>query len=500
MSRLLKIGLFVTLTTVVFVIYVMRTAETVGGGGGSYTVHAYMDDASGLVVDSAVRLAGVQVGRLTNIELEGNRARLTLELRKDVELAEDAIVAKTTSSMLGTATVAIQPGVGQGALLQDGDVVRNVRQQAAMSDVMVNANNLADEAAAFVAELNRYVSEEETMQSLEEIVDTVRETTISASELIEENLLLVKASMENIEAFTGRVNQDTDRQLRTLQEVLDNTARLTARLDTLVGDNDESITRSIQGIEENLEELRLLIASIQTSADNVSEVTRIVREGESTVGKLLTDDDLYQRVDRVAGKAEQFIDSTIGLGVQVGFQSDYLIQQQRSRNAFDLRLVPGEEKYYSLGVVSTPVPTETVTRTDTVTTGTETVDTVTTEEVTTDDLKFNIQLARTWGPVTIRGGVIESTGGVGVDLRPIDQLAMSAEAFDFGADNGVYLRGTGTIYPFYDPESANPLRWIYVSGGIDDAMGVYERDFFVGAGLRFTDQDLRGLVGFIPIN
>lgn len=500
MNRFLKIGLFVTITSVLFILYVMRTAETVGGGGRSYTVHAYMEDASGLVLDSAVSLAGVQVGRLTNIELDGNRARLTLELREDVQIAEDAVVAKTTSSMLGTATVSIQPGNGQGALLQDGDVVRNVRQQAAMSDVMVSANDLAGEATAFVAELNRYLEEEGTMEALDEIVDIVRETTLSSSRLIEENLLLVKASMENIEAFTGRVNQDSVRQLMTLQQILDNTASLTTRLDTLVGDNDDSITRSIQGIEDNLTELRTLIASIQTSADNVAEVTQIVRDGDSTVGRLLVDDDLYQRVDRVAGKAEQFIDSTIGLGVQVGFQSDFLIDQQASRNAFDLRLVPGEDKYYSVGVVSTPVPTETVTTTETVTVGTETVDTVTTKEVTTDDLKINLQLARSWGPLTVRGGVIESTGGVGLDVRPIDQIALSAEAFDFGAEDGVYLRSTGTIYPFYDPNSNNPLQWIYISGGVDDIMSVYQRDFFVGAGLRFTDQDLRGLVGFVPLN
>jgi phospholipid/cholesterol/gamma-HCH transport system substrate-binding protein len=47
---------------------------------------------------------------------------------------------------------------------------------------------------------------------------------------------------------------------------------------------------------------------------------------------------------------------------------------------------------------------------------------------------------------------------------------------------------------------AVPVNWIFINGGIDDIMGVYERDFFVGAGVRFTDQDLRGLVGFIPVN
>ncbi|MDA3949439.1 MAG: MlaD family protein [Spirochaeta sp.] len=502
MSRYIKIGLFVTVTTVLLIGYMLRTADTVGGSGGSYTVHAYMEDASGLVVDSAVRLAGVQVGRLTDIQLDENRARLTIELQDDVQIAEDSIISKQTSSMLGTATVAINPGNGQGAMLQDGDVVRNVRQQAALSDVMVNANDLAAEATSFVTELNRYLAEEGTMDALDEIVDVVRQTTLSASQLIEENLLLVRASMQNVEEFTGRVNQDSIRQIMTLQEILDNTASLTARLDQLVGDNDESLTRSIRGIEENLTELRAVLASVQTSADNVAEVTQIVRDGDSTVGKLLTNDEFYERVDRIAGKTEEFIDSTIGLGIQVGFQSDYLIEQNSARSTFDLRLSPGEkDKYYSIGVTSTPVPTEMETRTETVTTQSGTTTTrIEEENVRTDELKFNAQLARTWGPLTVRGGVIENTGGVGVDLRPIDQFAVSAEAFDFGAEDGVYLRSTGTIYPFHDPDSTNPVNWIFINGGIDDIMGVYERDFFVGAGVRFTDQDLRGLVGFIPVN
>jgi len=498
----LKIGLFVSVTTVLFTWYVLRTAERIKTGGGTYTVHAYMEDASGLVLDSAVSLAGVKIGRLKAIELEGNRARLTLEIRKDVELAEDAIVFKQTSSMLGSSSVSINPGSGRGALLSDGDVVRNVRQEAAISDVMVNANELAGEAATFVAELNRYLEEEGTLEALDEIVDIVRRTALSSSALIDENLLLLRATMQNAQEFTGRVNQDSVRQMMTIQEILDNTARLTARLDSLVGDNDETLTRSIQGIEETLRELRSVLASVQVTADNVAEVTTLVRDGEGTVGRLLTDDEIYNRVDRIAGKTEDFIDSTIGLGVQVGFQSDYLIQQNSARSVFDLRLTPGEkDKYYALGVTSTPVPTETERRTETVTTQSGTTTRIVEEEkVRTDDLKFSAQLARTWGPVTVRGGIIENTGGVGVDLRPIDQIAVSAEAFDFGAENGVYLRSTGTIYPFFDPESSNPLNWIFINGGVDDILGVYERDYFVGAGVRFTDQDIRGLIGFVPLN
>ena len=88
MSRYLKIGLFVTITSVGLILYVIQTAEVVGSGR-TYTIHAYVDDASGLLVDSNVKLAGVDIGRLTDIELDGNRARLTLEIREDVQLHDD---------------------------------------------------------------------------------------------------------------------------------------------------------------------------------------------------------------------------------------------------------------------------------------------------------------------------------------------------------------------------------------------------------------------------
>ena len=509
MTRYLKIGLFVTITGIGLILYVIQTAEVVGRGG-TYTLHAYINDASGLLVDSNVKLAGVDIGRLTEIELDGDRARLTLEIRQDVELFEDAVVAKATESMLGTATVAINPGSRQGAMLQDGDIVRNVQQTATISDAVGSANDLAANAAELAEEVNRYLRDEGTAEAMNEIVQVVRETAITTSELLEENLRIARSTMRNIEAFSARLDRQSVEQLARVQDILDSTARLTARLDSLVGQNDESLATSIQSIENNLLSLERVLASLETSAGNVERITQVVRDGEGNVGRLINDDELYDRAVRISEKAEGFIDSTVGLGVQVGFRSEFLTEQQETKDHFELRLIPGgrEDKFYTVGVVNTPSP-----RTVTVTTETSTIstgpnggavavpeNTVRTEERSSNDLKFNLQLARRWGPMTVRAGVLESTAGVGMDLRPVDRLELSAEAFDFGADDGAYLRGYGTLYPFYDPESDNPLRWLYLAGGVDDAMDVYQRDYFLGAGVRFTDQDIRGLVGFIPLN
>ncbi|MCG8400455.1 MAG: MlaD family protein, partial [Firmicutes bacterium] len=208
----MKIGLFVTLTGIGTILYVMQTAEVVGTGR-TYTIHAYVDDASGLLIDSNVRLAGVDIGRLTDIELDGSRARLTLEIRESVELYQDAVVAKATESLLGTATVSINPGTGVGGLLGDGDTVRNVQQSATISDAVGNANVLAANAAELVEEINTYFTDEGTIQALDEIVMVIREAAISTSALLEQNLLIARRTMQNIQSFSARLDDSSIQQL-----------------------------------------------------------------------------------------------------------------------------------------------------------------------------------------------------------------------------------------------------------------------------------------------
>jgi phospholipid/cholesterol/gamma-HCH transport system substrate-binding protein len=55
-----------------------------------------------------------------------------------------------------------------------------------------------------------------------------------------------------------------------------------------------------------------------------------------------------------------------------------------------------------------------------------------------------------------------------------------------------------TYLPFFDPKSNKPWNWLYFCGGIYDALNP-SRDFFLGAGLRFADEEVRGLVGLVPL-
>jgi hypothetical protein len=103
----------------------------------------------------------------------------------------------------------------------------------------------------------------------------------------------------------------------------------------------------------------------------VKNATHQVRREEGTLGKVVYDDELYNRVNSIADGAEQIVDRLAGLGLQVGYEGAYLTGAGSARNDFHLRLLPRSanqsqvrpKKYYELGVVDRPAGvTETVTR------------------------------------------------------------------------------------------------------------------------------------------
>lgn len=96
--------------------------EVVGGRG--YRVQAGFDSVSGLKSGAVVEIAGVEVGRVTDIALREYRALVTMLIQPGVRLQEDAIVSVKTKGLIGEKYVQISPGgserlVGPGGRLRE---------------------------------------------------------------------------------------------------------------------------------------------------------------------------------------------------------------------------------------------------------------------------------------------------------------------------------------------------------------------------------------------
>src|SRR5260370_18666864 len=72
-------------------------------------VFAYFKDASGLSKKSRVQIAGISVGEIREIALEAGRAKVSLRVRRDVNLRQDASLTKRSESLLGDYVLDLYP-------------------------------------------------------------------------------------------------------------------------------------------------------------------------------------------------------------------------------------------------------------------------------------------------------------------------------------------------------------------------------------------------------
>ena len=120
------VGLFVALGILALAMLAFRvgnlsSADVVDG----YNVRARFDNIGQLKVKAPVALAGVRIGRVSNIAIDDRYyAVVTLNISgKYGNLPKDSSAAILTSGLLGEQYVAMEPG-GSDEYLKEGDVVQ----------------------------------------------------------------------------------------------------------------------------------------------------------------------------------------------------------------------------------------------------------------------------------------------------------------------------------------------------------------------------------------
>lgn len=116
----ISLGLLVLATLGILAYIAMQMGQLKGVVGQSLHAQVVFDDAAGLVSGAAVKIAGVQVGRVEGLAVDFDKARATLALDPGAQIRTDAVVSIRARSLLGEKYVQIDPRSRTAALLEDG--------------------------------------------------------------------------------------------------------------------------------------------------------------------------------------------------------------------------------------------------------------------------------------------------------------------------------------------------------------------------------------------
>ncbi|HEY4015050.1 MAG TPA: MlaD family protein [Polyangiaceae bacterium] len=462
---------------------VFRFVSTEVSGGGAYTVHAYIVDATGLAAHSRVTVAGIPVGSLDAIKLERGEARLDVKVKSDVVLYENATLGKKSTSLLGEAAVVLTPGTPDRPRLHDGDEIHNVVSEATASDVMGEVKAIADDVKLVTEQLAKSIGTQQGGENIKAILQNLADATDAVNTTVRENREAIRESLANIAQITQNTNPE-------LAKILENLRVVTQDVREMLAAANQSPDAKQGDLRDTIEHLDRASKSLESAIGHVDSITGRIDRGEGTVGKLTKDDALINEVQGVAEGVNDYVQNLTRLQTIVGLRTDYNFLANSIKTYVQLRIQPREDKYFLVEIVNDPRGAQSITQQDVTTTNLQMPPAYTTKTLTESTaFLFSLELAKRVGPLTGRFGIIESTGGAGLDLHLLqDRVEIQNDLFGFAF----------SVQPRYRVSLAYEfINHLWLLGGVDHVFdNANLRDYFLGVTLRFNDEDLKSVLPF----
>jgi phospholipid/cholesterol/gamma-HCH transport system substrate-binding protein len=304
---------------------------------------------------------------------------------------------------------------------------------------------------------------------------------------------------KDLKEITEALKSYTVADKSMVANILKNMEVLTTNMASFSSKNAENMNIIVANLAALSQDLRRISSEsgmdVESTLKRINAITEKIEKGEGSLGKLIVEEDTVEKTNSILEDLKTLTEPIGRLKVGLDYHLEYLGASQEYKNIVNFKLSTRPDKYFLFGVMhNTNPPPSTNTEIETFdTNGTTTV--VTKETSSFDKIRFNAQLAKVFKDFTIRGGLIENTGGVAAEYNK-GPFNVTLQGFNFG-NPGQSLKVSGYL---------NLTNSIYVTGGgyflggTDSVSGItYGNDWFVGAGLRFTDEDVSSLLGGVGL-
>jgi phospholipid/cholesterol/gamma-HCH transport system substrate-binding protein len=323
-STEIKVGFFVFIGILALLYLTFKLGEEAFTPKDSYKLYAVFENVSGLAKGAKIEMAGVNIGKVGNIELtpEG-KAKVELLIYSKYKVQEDAEAYIKTYGVLGDKFVELKPGVSKNYLKPES-MIANAHSAVSVDDLLANIGPT-------VEGLKELLGTEEGRQNLKILVANIKEASESFKGIaakIEkgqgslgklvtddslyvnlkettDHLKVIARQIESGQGTLGKLVKD-DQLYKTLTQTVANLEKVSKKLEKGEGTlgkliNDESLYKELKQISTNLK-----------------DITARIERGEGTLGKLLKDDSLYieaKKTLRSVNRAAKGVEEQVPISV-----------------------------------------------------------------------------------------------------------------------------------------------------------------------------------------
>jgi phospholipid/cholesterol/gamma-HCH transport system substrate-binding protein len=361
----LRVGVFVLLALLTFLGLIYALGARARLFESRYTVHAEFTEVGGLVEGATVRLAGVQIGRVTAVTLPGQpggkvRVDLTIARRFSDRIRKNSVARIETQGLLGDKIVEITVGDTTAPPLAPGEVLVS-RDPADFSRIIasgaetaknvaelaislretadkVNQSKIIENAAATVGKLGNVVDQvehgrgwahaliyeepvalrrvNELIATTQTLIDRVEKGQGAVGVLVSpEGTASAKrfvAAMDRISAMVEHPEREQgllpgllfDPKYRPILDDLKTVAHNLREVSDRVAGGRGTLG-SLVADSGDQSDLQLTLHDLRAAVANLRAISEKINTGEGTVGALIVDPTVYERLVSILDGAQR---------------------------------------------------------------------------------------------------------------------------------------------------------------------------------------------------
>jgi len=284
-----KVGMFFVLGLIILGV-LLEVGEKWNPFERNLPYKTYLTSITGLKVGDPVRLAGVDVGKITQIIILDDKIEIDFEVKPGTQIKTDTVAGLRLTNLLGGQFLGLSFGSPKAPLLPPGSTVTG--KDVANIDIIVdNVSDVAKDFKSLIINLNK--NQEEVLHKI--------------SNLLDDNRGNLKGAIANINSITGKLDRgegslalllndkklysDASNAMESLKGVTGKIERGEGTLGKLV--NDDAIYRDASAM---VADLKVGVKDLNAGMHDVKEIADKINRGEGTIGKLVQDDALYNQL------------------------------------------------------------------------------------------------------------------------------------------------------------------------------------------------------------
>lgn len=307
----------------------------VGGLNMAAGVHvtARFTNASGLVKDAMVSVAGVQVGKIERLEVDHDQAVVHLFVNKDANIRKDVEAVIRAKSLLGEKYLELRPQSKDAALMRDGDQVMVTRPSVEVDEVLaalgpvikkVDPNDIATivhvaattldgqqgnlqkavaNASAITDQVNDYLKK--NRGHLDQASSSLASLAANGDQMLRANRGKVDATMARVDHLSGVLDRETPSLVAKGQ-------RIASNVDGIAATVNREAPGLAKGAKQTMDNANAALVKVPKTLDNMNHLTDGVN---TTMGKV---NPLLDKANSLTSKdVENFTHDTLSHGMKI---------------------------------------------------------------------------------------------------------------------------------------------------------------------------------------